>query len=85
MRSGEVIDLASYSLRQNISINGLWAGAGIKAGTIATVGGKSVLITENTKTETNTDFQKGSITAVRADEAELWDIATISGQASIDL
>ncbi len=82
---GAVIDMASYSLRQNISINGTWVGGGIQAGTIATVGGKSVLVTENTKNETNSDFQKGSITAVRADDAELWDIATISGQASMNL
>jgi len=82
---GEVIDIASYSLRKNISINGLWCGSGISAGTIVTVGGKSVLVTENTKSESNQDFQKGSMTAVTADNAELWDMAAISGQSSQDL
>lgn len=82
---GQVTDIATYSKRYNISLNGLWCGDSIDAGTIVAVGGQNILITDVTKSESNNDFQQGAINGVYADSAELWDLATVSGQVSENL
>lgn len=81
---GEVIDQATYSLRKTFNIDGVWEGGSIHAGTKITVGGTEALVTDCTKTEANTDFQKASLTAVKADSATLWDINDVQSQTTIN-
>ena len=69
--SGEIIDIAAYSKSEEITIDGLYVGSGVEPGTTVTIGGKDYLVTGSTKTESNTDFQQGSITARTADNATL--------------
>lgn len=73
--SGEIIDIAAYSKSTEVSIDGLFIGEGVGAGTKITIGGKDYLVTNSTKTESNTEFQTASVTARTADNAELWPLS----------
>ena len=69
--SGAIIDIAAYSKSQELTIDGLFVGSGVEPGTSITIGGKDYLVTSSSKTESNTDFQQGSVTARTADNAVL--------------
>lgn len=73
---GQIIDRASFSKSEEINVDGLFIAGGPEPGTIVSIGSKDYLITNSTKTEANTDFQQGSFTAVRADDAILWPISS---------
>lgn len=76
---GEIIDIAAFSKSEEVSVNGVYVGAGIEPGTIVTIGDKQYLVSNSTKNETNTTFQEGSITARTADAAVLHPISEIQG------
>lgn len=76
---GQIIDLAAYSLNETLSIDGLFVGNGVEPGTVVTVGSKEYLVTDSSKTESNTDFQQGSISCRRSDEATLHPLSGIVG------
>lgn len=73
--TGEIIDIAAYSKSTEITVDGLFVGNGVEPGTTVTIGGADYLVTASTKTESNTDFQQGSITARTADNATLHPIS----------
>lgn len=73
--SGEIIDIAAYSKSTEVSIDGLFVGDGVGVGTTISIGDKSYLVTNSTKTESNTEFQTASVTARTADNAELWPLS----------
>ena len=77
---GEIIDIAAYSLGEEVSIDGLYVGAGVEPGTTVSIGGKDYLVTQSTKNESNSDFQQGSITARTADNATLHPLSGIQSQ-----
>ena len=74
---GEIIDIAAYSKSEEISIDGVYVGSGIEPGTTVSVGGKDYLVTNSTKTESNTAFQEGSIQARTADNATLHALSAV--------
>lgn len=69
--SGQIIDIAAYSKAKEVTIDGLFVGEGVEPGSSITIGGDDYLVTTSTKTESNTDFQQGSVTARTADGAVL--------------
>lgn len=65
---GKLLDLAPYSASHDISIDGLYVGEGVDVGTVITIGEKDYLVSTSNKTESNTEFQRSSVTAVCGDE-----------------
>lgn len=76
---GEIIDIAAYSKQETVDVNGVFVGTGVEPGTVVTIGSKQYLVTNSTKTESNTAFQEGSIQARAADKATLHPITEIQG------
>ena len=76
---GEIIDIAAYSKQETVDVNGVFVGTGVEPGTVVTIGSKQYLVTNSTKTESNTAFQEGSIQARAADKATLHPINEIQG------
>ena len=68
---GEIIDIAAYSKGTTVDIQGVYTGEGVKAGKTITIGENSYLVTSVSRTESNTAFQEGSVSARRADNATL--------------
>ena len=64
---GKLLDLAAYSEGKEVSIDGLFVGNGIAAGSKITLGDRDYLVSNTTKNETNTDFQRGSVSATGGD------------------
>ncbi len=77
---GQIIDIAAYSKSEEISVDGVYVGAGIQPGTTISIGGKDYLVTNSTKNESNTAFQEGSIQARTADNAVLHPLSAIQGE-----
>ena len=69
--SGEVLDIAAYSKNTTIDVKGLYVGSGVNVGDIVSVGSKNYLVTNSSKSESNSAFQEGSIQAKSADSATL--------------
>ena len=69
---GQIIDIAAFSKTEEVNVDGLYIGEGVEPGTVVSIGSSEFLVTNSTKTEANTDFQQGSFTAMRSDEAILW-------------
>lgn len=65
---GGLLDLASYSKSGELTIDGLFVGDGVEVGTKITIGGKDYLVSQSNKSETNTAFQTGSVTARYGDD-----------------
>ncbi len=65
---GKLLDLASYSKSGEVSIDGLYVGTGVEVGSKVTIGGKDMLVSQSNHSETNTEFQTGSITARYGDD-----------------
>lgn len=65
---GVLLDLAPYSKNTEISIDGLFVGEGVDVGSAVEIGGLSGLVSNVTKTESNTAFQTASITVRQGDD-----------------
>ena len=76
---GEIIDIAAYSKQETVDVNGVFVGTGVEPGTVVTIGSKQYLVTNSSKTESNTAFQEGSIQARAADKDNLHPITEIQG------
>lgn len=79
---GEIIDIAAYSTSETVDVQGVYVGSGIEPGSKVTIGDKEYLVTNSSKTESNTAFQEGSISARRADNAVLHTISEIQGDTT---
>ena len=73
---GKPIDIAVVSTGDEISIDGLTTGSGVKAGSVITVGGKNYLVTGTSKTENNVSFVTQSVTARYAPDCQLWTLTS---------
>lgn len=73
---GRVIDIAVYGGGDEISVDGLVVGDGVKAGSIVTIPEgntpKNYIVTSTSKTESNTAFQTASFNARYAPSCEYW-------------
>lgn len=69
---GQVIDIAVYGNGEEISVDGLYTGAGVKPGSIVRLDGKNYLITTASESESNTAFKTQNVTARYAPSCELW-------------
>jgi len=67
--NGVLLDLAPYSQNTELTIDGLFVGEGVDIGTCVVIDGLSGLVSNVTKTESNTAFQTASVT-VRQGDAE---------------
>jgi len=72
---GEIIDIAAYSKGTTVDIQGVYTGAGVQAGKTITIGEDTYLVTSTSRTESNSAFQEGSVSARKADSATLHPIA----------
>jgi hypothetical protein len=79
-KSGEIIDIAAFSVQETVDVQGVYVGAGIEPGTVVTIGEKQYLVTSSSKNENNTAFQEGSLSCRRADNATLHPINSNNGQ-----
>lgn len=73
---GQIIDIAAYGSGEQISVDGLTTGTGVKPGSIVKLGAKNYLITAASESESNTAFVTQNATARYAPNAELWYITT---------
>ena len=73
---GQIIDIAAYGSGEEISVDGLTTGSGVKPGSIVKLGSKNYLITAASESESNTAFVTQNATARYAPNAELWYITT---------
>lgn len=73
---GQVIDIATYGNGEQITVDGLTTGTGVKPGSIVTLSmdgvTKNYLITAASETESNTAFKTQNVTARYAPSCELW-------------
>lgn len=73
---GKLIDLAAYGENEEITIDGLTTGDGVKNGTVIWLGEngeeKGYLVTSTSKTESNTAFQTQNVTARYSKNCEYW-------------
>lgn len=74
---GQLIDLAVYGGGDEISVDGLVVGDGVKAGTVVTIGGKNYLVTTTSKTESNTAFQTANFNARYAEDCYYWPMSAV--------
>lgn len=80
--TGQITDMVGFSNRKTVSITGVMTGETADlatAGSTITLGGKDWLITDVSRTESNTDFVNVTISATTADNAE---IRVIDGSSS---
>lgn len=76
---GQIIDMVGFSNRKTVNINGVMqqtASQIAAAGSTISLDGKTWLISDVSKTESNTDFVQVSITATTADNAVITVIDT---------
>lgn len=74
---GQLIDLAVYGGGDEISVDGLVVGNGVKAGTVVTIDGKNYLVTTTSKTESNTAFQTANFNARYAEDCYYWPMSAV--------
>ncbi len=60
---GMLLDLAPYSQSEELTIDGLFTSTGVEVGSKITIGDKDYLVSNSTKTESNTAFQTAQVTA----------------------
>lgn len=70
--NGKVIDIATYGNGEEISVDGLTTGTGVKPGSIVKLGSKNYLVTAASESESNTAFVTQNATARYAPSAEFW-------------
>lgn len=75
--NGKVIEMKAYSSSKEMKYEGLLKAAGTppEKGTVCEVDGWSGLVTSVSKTKSNTEFVKLSITLKKSDSAELTPLA----------
>ena len=61
--NGNIIDIAVYGENEQVSIDGVYVGDGVEAGTIIKVDDKNFLVTSTGRNEVNTAFQTASVNA----------------------
>lgn len=77
---GKLIDLAAYGETEEITVDGLTTGTGVKNGDViwlsetidGTTNTKGYLVTSTSKTESNTAFVTQNVTARYAPSCEFW-------------
>lgn len=69
---GQVIDIATYGNGEEITVDGLYTGTGVKPGAIVKLGAKNYLITAASESESNTAFVTQNVTARYAPNCEYW-------------
>lgn len=69
---GQVIDIATYGNGEEISVDGLTTGNGVRPGSIVKLGKKNYLVTAASESESNTAFVTQNATARYAPNAEFW-------------
>lgn len=69
---GQVIDIATYGNGEEITVDGLTTGNGVKPGAIVKLGAKNYLITAASESESNTAFVTQNVTARYAPSCEFW-------------
>ena len=60
---GRVIDIAVYGENNSVSIDGLYVGQGVEAGTVIKIDNDNYLVTSTSQNESNTAFQTASVNA----------------------
>ena len=73
---GQVIDIATYGNGEEISVDGLTTGTGVKPGSIIRLDNKNYLVTAASESESNTAFVTQNATARYAPDCELWWVTT---------
>lgn len=77
---GHIIDIATYGNGEQISVDGLYTGAGVIPGQVVQLGEggkkKNYLITNASEAESNTAFKTQNVTARYAPDCELWYMTT---------
>ena len=84
---GAITDITAYSRGQTVTVDGVLTAetSGLAtAGSILTLGGSSWLITDVSRTQSNTDYVQVSISARTADNATIRVINGSSGSGSSD-
>ena len=69
---GQIIDIATYGNGEEITVDGLYTGTGVKPGAIVKLGAKNYLITAASESESNTAFVTQNVTARYAPNCEYW-------------
>ena len=69
---GQVIDIATYGNGEEITVDGLTTGTGVKPGAVVKLGTKNYLITAASESESNTAFVTQNVTARYAPSCEFW-------------
>lgn len=77
---GKLIDLAAYGESEEITVDGLTTGAGVKNGSVVWIAEKisgnitpkGYLVTNTSKTENNTAFVTQNVTARYSKDCEYW-------------
>lgn len=70
--NGQVIDIATYGNGEEISVDGLTTGNGVKPGSVVKLGAKNYLVTAASESESNTAFVTQNATARYAPSCEFW-------------
>ena len=60
---GNIIDIAVYGENKQVTIDGLYTGQGVEAGTVIRLDGENYIVTSTGRNETNTAFQTASVNA----------------------
>lgn len=69
---GQVIDIATYGNGEEITVDGLTTGTGVKPGAVVKLGSKNYLITAASESESNTAFVTQNVTARYAPSCQFW-------------
>ena len=73
---GQIIDIATYGNGEEISVDGLTTGNGVRPGSVVKLGAKNYLVTAASQSESNTAFVTQNATARYAPSAEYWWVKT---------
>ena len=69
---GQVIDIATYGNGEQISVDGLTTGNGVRPGSIVKLGAKNYLVTAASESESNTAFVTQNATARYTPSCQFW-------------
>ena len=69
---GQIIDIATYGNGEEITVDGLTTGNGVRPGAIVKLGSKNYLVTAASESESNTAFVTQNVTARYAPSCEFW-------------
>lgn len=69
---GQIIDIATYGNGEEITVDGLTTGNGVRPGAVVKLGSKNYLVTAASESESNTAFVTQNVTARYAPSCEFW-------------